>query len=93
MASVFVPSNTALITGGGSGIGLSLAAKCASAGMKVLVVDCNRENLEKAALTNAITTFEMDVADPDDWNRLKRAVDSELGGEAIVYPMRYSCGD
>ncbi|KAI5862252.1 NAD(P)-binding protein [Durotheca rogersii] len=40
MASVFQPGNTAVITGGASGIGRALARRCAARhGMRVLVVD------------------------------------------------------
>jgi NAD(P)-dependent dehydrogenase (short-subunit alcohol dehydrogenase family) len=39
MASIFKAGHTAVITGGASGIGLSLAKKCFNNGMKVLVAD------------------------------------------------------
>ena len=39
----------AVITGGGSGIGASLARACAAAGMKVVVVDVNEERVTAVA--------------------------------------------
>lgn len=43
--SVFQPGNTAVITGGASGIGLALAAKCLASGMHVLVADKDAASL------------------------------------------------
>ncbi|KAF7862027.1 hypothetical protein EAF04_007907 [Stromatinia cepivora] len=46
----FAPGNTALITGGASGIGLSLAEKCIKYGMNVILVDNNGDDLGKAQM-------------------------------------------
>merc|ERR1712000_241511 len=45
---VFASGNTAVITGGASGIGLALATKCAGYGMNVVIADNNSENLKGA---------------------------------------------
>src|SRR5947209_11400762 len=60
----------AVITGGGSGIGASLARACAAAGMRVVVADVNGERADAVAAelagmspgTNAIAQA-VDVAD------------------------------
>ncbi len=46
--SVFKPGNTALITGGASGIGLALAAKCLASAMHVIVADRDPNTLAAA---------------------------------------------
>ncbi len=40
-------NKTAVITGAGSGIGRSIAIKCAQEGMKVVIADINEKNLER----------------------------------------------
>ncbi|KAJ9137024.1 Short-chain dehydrogenase/reductase [Coniochaeta hoffmannii] len=83
MASIFQPGNTAVITGGASGIGLALAKKCASNGMKVLITDINDEALASASSSSdgSIATVKADVSSVDDWARVKSKVDSDLGGK------------
>ena len=76
MAAVFKAGQTALITGGASGIGLALAKRCVGHGMKVLVADLD-DGLLGAASNNAggaVGTFRMDVSKPDDWAKLKSKV-------------------
>jgi NAD(P)-dependent dehydrogenase (short-subunit alcohol dehydrogenase family) len=82
MDSVFAPSNTAVITGGASGIGLALATKCCNAGMKVVIVDRNTELLGRAenVLGNGAIPFGMDVSSADDWARLNQLITSDLLG-------------
>jgi NAD(P)-dependent dehydrogenase (short-subunit alcohol dehydrogenase family) len=82
MSAVFKAGHTALITGGASGIGLSLAKRCRGYGMKVLVADIDDELL--AAMPKDadgdVDTFKMDVSKLDDWARLKSKVDQDFGG-------------
>jgi NAD(P)-dependent dehydrogenase (short-subunit alcohol dehydrogenase family) len=79
MASVFKPGNTALITGGASGIGLALAKKCHSHGMKVLIADWDDEALSSAP--TGLATIKADVSSLDDWAKVKEKVASDLGGQ------------
>ncbi|CAK7227686.1 hypothetical protein SBRCBS47491_006652 [Sporothrix bragantina] len=85
--SVFQAGNTAVITGGASGIGLALAAKCLANGMHVLVADKDAASLAAApkhaahlagnsSSTGSLTTHTMDVSKADDWKALKEAVDA-----------------
>ncbi|GKT49461.1 putative oxidoreductase [Colletotrichum spaethianum] len=73
MTSIFAPGNTAVITGGGGGVGLAIAQNCVGHGMQVLVIDRDTELLEaaKVNLGEAATTFELDVGQTDGWEKLK----------------------
>lgn len=70
---VFKKGNTAVITGGASGIGLALSTKCASYGMNVVIVDNNASNLAEAkkAVKGSLETVEMDVGKVEDFEKLK----------------------
>lgn len=82
MASVFKAGNTAVITGGASGIGLALAKKCQSYGMKILITDINEETLSSAsASVQGAITVKADVSNLDDWSKVKDRVQSDLGGK------------
>ncbi|KAI1472117.1 NAD(P)-binding protein [Daldinia caldariorum] len=83
MSAIFKKANTAVITGGASGIGLALAQKCVGYGMRVLVADWGTETLGKAGETlgSAARTVHMDVSKPEDWSRLKDRVTKEFGGQ------------
>ncbi|KAI0602293.1 short-chain dehydrogenase/reductase [Biscogniauxia sp. FL1348] len=82
-AAVFKKLNTAVITGGASGIGLALAKKCVGYGMKVLVADWDAKNLEaaKSSLGQSASTIQMDVSKLEDWGRLKSQVVQDFGGQ------------
>lgn len=98
MASVFKAGNTAVITGGASGIGLALAKKCLGHGMKVLVVDWDDETLSSAGKNaggdsdGTIITLKADVSKPDDWARIKDKVDADLGGRVNLLALNAGIG-
>lgn len=77
---VFASGNTAVITGGASGIGLALATKCAGYGMNVVIADNNSENLKGAkemiskSGSGKVETAEMDVGKVEDFESLKVGV-------------------
>ena len=85
MEKLFSKSDTAVITGGASGIGLSLATRCVRLGMRVLIADRDTKLLDRAKLSlgDNCSTIEVDVASPEDWARLRENVAAELKGRQI----------
>jgi NAD(P)-dependent dehydrogenase (short-subunit alcohol dehydrogenase family) len=79
---VFKSANTAVITGGASGIGLALAVKCAGFGMNVVLADNNSSNLAlaKSSIQGNVETVEMDVSKLEDFEKLKEKVTQDFGG-------------
>lgn len=91
-SSIFKTGNTAVITGGASGIGRALTKKCAAAGMKVLVVDFNPATLKTLGddkeLGGSVATVEADVSKIADWDRVKSVVEDKFGG--MISPLSLS---
>ncbi|KAK0651199.1 hypothetical protein B0T16DRAFT_403329 [Cercophora newfieldiana] len=93
MTAVFKPSNTAVITGGASGIGLALAKRCLSNSMKVLVADCDDDLLSLLqSQHSSIIPFKMDVGNPSDWERLKAKVDEVFTGKINLLALNAGVG-
>ncbi|KAF1347707.1 hypothetical protein BDV97DRAFT_355829 [Delphinella strobiligena] len=95
MTAIFKPGATALITGGGSGIGYAFARHCRSAGMSIALVDNNASYLSAAlkALTTPPSTekektktktYHMDVSQISGWKNLKSSIDDEFDGKIDV---------
>ncbi|KAK7427592.1 hypothetical protein QQZ08_005867 [Neonectria magnoliae] len=84
MASPFTAGGVAIITGGASGIGLSLAKKCHGYGLRVIIADWDNNALGAATKTLGadVTPFKMDVAQRDDWEALKKEVDEKFDGKS-----------
>ncbi|KAI1178243.1 hypothetical protein F4777DRAFT_131058 [Nemania sp. FL0916] len=82
-APVYASENTALITGGASGIGLALAQKCVGHGMRVLVADWDEGNLAaaRAKLGSNVSTVKVDVGKTEDWDAVKERVVEDFGGQ------------
>lgn len=74
--SVFRASSRALITGGASGIGLSVAEHCLKARMSVTIVDYNQETLDLAQknLKGDVQCIKSDVSDVQAWKSLREKV-------------------
>ncbi|KAL9050136.1 MAG: hypothetical protein Q9162_006807 [Coniocarpon cinnabarinum] len=87
-ASVFAAGNTALITGGASGVGLAVAQLCRKHGMKLAIVDNNAETLGMAKQTlgteQPTETYQVDVSDQSQWPPLKEKVQKTLGGVDLL---------
>ncbi|KAI0194915.1 short-chain dehydrogenase/reductase [Xylaria flabelliformis] len=83
MSAIYSSQNTAVITGGASGIGLALTKKCVGHGMRVLVVDWDEKNLDaaKSALGDKVSTIKTDVSKIEDWAVLKEKVIKDFGGK------------
>ncbi|RDL37218.1 uncharacterized protein BP5553_04651 [Venustampulla echinocandica] len=85
---VFKAGNTAVITGGASGIGLALASKCGAYGMNVIICDKNISNLKAATAsikgTGKIEGVEMDVSKVEDFVRVKGVVEAKFGGTISI---------
>jgi 3-oxoacyl-[acyl-carrier protein] reductase len=69
----------ALVTGGGRGIGRSIALELAGAGMRVAVLARTREQVEETAEEVGGLAIEADVSRRDDVERMVAKVESELG--------------
>jgi hypothetical protein len=77
--------NTALITGGASGIGLAIAHICRKRGMRVGVVDQNVELLDRAKQDLAhgspeeVDFYQVDVSQEKQWKMLANDVKQRFG--------------
>lgn len=81
-----IAGNTALITGGASGIGLAVAQRLAERGLRVILVDRSAEALREAAesLPGGAATFAVDVADAAAMEQLAREVQESFGPLAVL---------
>ncbi|GLW97647.1 SDR family oxidoreductase [Microtetraspora sp. NBRC 16547] len=75
---------TALVTGGGSGIGRACALRLAAAGAHVMVADMNAENAAEVAAEVGGTPVAVDLSDPD----FLRAWHDATAGSAPAAPSR-----
>lgn len=94
-SAIFKTTNTAVITGGASGIGLALVKKCAGAGMKVIAVDCNEDQLaalQESLGSDQVSTIKADVSKLEDWDAVKSTVDSTLGGRINLLALNAGIG-
>ena len=91
MASVFRPGATALISGGGSGVGFAFAQLCRSHGMNLALLDINAANLSKAGEVlkpkdhqEKTETYAMDVSSLSDWEEVKSDVEQKFGSVDLL---------
>lgn len=80
---------TALVTGGGSGIGRACALRLAAAGAAVLVVDVNADAASKVATEIGGRALVADLGHPDSAGTLPRSVDVLINnaGLQVVSPL------
>ncbi|GIF13403.1 SDR family NAD(P)-dependent oxidoreductase [Actinoplanes teichomyceticus] len=69
-----------LITGGASGLGAALAARCAARGDRVLVTDL----VEPAALPGGAVFQRLDITGEADWTRALQRVRDDFGGLDVL---------
>ena len=75
---------TAVITGGGTGIGAAVATQIAREGGKVALIGRRREPLEAVAAAIGGSVFQADAADTQAMKRAVAAITEELGGIDIL---------
>ncbi len=75
----------AVVTGGGSGIGLSTARRLAAAGVSVAVVDLDGESAERAASALGGLALQADVGRSDEWPGIVDAVTGRFGGVDLAH--------
>jgi NAD(P)-dependent dehydrogenase (short-subunit alcohol dehydrogenase family) len=75
----------AVVTGGGSGIGLATAMRLADAGVSVAVVDLDGPSAERAANKFDGLALQADVGRSDAWPGIVDAVTSRFGGIDLAH--------
>ena len=76
---------TAVVTGGGSGIGRATCRRMTEEGARVAVLDVDRDAAEVVARGIGGVAYGVDVGDPDALRDAVDAVARELGGFSIMY--------
>ena len=74
--SVFQSGSKALITGGASGVGLAVAKNCLKHGMRVTIVDFNKEALDlaKSSLQGELECLQADISQEQGWKSVQQKV-------------------
>jgi NAD(P)-dependent dehydrogenase (short-subunit alcohol dehydrogenase family) len=85
-----ISGKAAVVTGGGSGIGLGLAKELAKQGASVVVADIILENAQKVAdqinATNGrALALQCDVCDRESVKAMARAAEAEFGPIQLVF--------
>ena len=75
----------ALVTGGGSGIGLATARLLAERGATVAVADLVGDSAERVATELGGFAIQADVGDPGSWTTLVESITRQLGGIDLVH--------
>ncbi|KAH7024106.1 short-chain dehydrogenase/reductase [Ilyonectria destructans] len=94
MAAPFTAGGVAIITGGASGIGFSLAKKCQGYGMRVIIADRDNNALEAATKTLGadVTPFKMDVAQKEGWEALRKTVNEKFDARVNLLALNAGMG-
>ncbi|KAI5467814.1 short-chain dehydrogenase/reductase [Mariannaea sp. PMI_226] len=94
MSQNFTKDGVAVITGGASGVGLALATKCQSHGMRVIIADWDQGALDSAVkiLGDAVTPLKIDVGLREDWEKVKDLVSKDFGGHVNLLALNAGKG-
>lgn len=76
---------SAVVTGGGSGIGRATCRRMAEEGARVAVLDVDGPSAEEVAHEIGGVGYAVDVSDPDALRGIVDTAASELGGLSIIY--------
>jgi NAD(P)-dependent dehydrogenase (short-subunit alcohol dehydrogenase family) len=76
---------TAVVTGGGSGIGRATCRRMTEEGARVAVFDVDAASAEQVAKEIGGVAFDVDVGDPDAMQAAVDAAAVQLGGLSIIY--------
>ena len=76
---------TAVVTGGGSGIGRATCLRMTEEGARVAVFDVDAASAEQVAKEIGGVAFDVDVGDPDAMQAAVDAAAVQLGGLSIIY--------
>ena len=76
---------TAVVTGGGSGIGRATCRRMTEEGARVAVFDVDAASAEQVAKEIGGVAFGVDVGDPDAMQAAVDAAAAQLGGLSIIY--------
>jgi len=74
----------AVITGAASGIGLALGRACAAEGMRLVLADCEKEPLERAAAELGAVAAPADVRDHASLRALAQTAETHLGAVDLL---------
>ncbi len=87
MATQLLKGKTALVTGGGSGIGFGTAKRLIEEGAFVYITGRRKEVLEQAAakLGSSVKAVQADVSNKEDMTRLAHIIKEEKGALDIIF--------
>ncbi|MBO3699898.1 SDR family NAD(P)-dependent oxidoreductase [Roseivirga sp. E12] len=84
MSRFSLSGKTAIITGGGSGIGKAMALAFAESGAKVHVLDSNKEAIEEVTQVNGIEGQRCDVSNQNEMKQIIDQIASSKGVDIMI---------
>ena len=84
LAAMRFEGRTALVTGGGSGIGAATSLRLAAEGARVAVCDLKPESAHQVAADAGGSSYEMDVTSTESISAAAAAIESDIGPVDIL---------